>query len=1019
MTAVVLHISDIHIKSPKDPILKRGADIAACLYSTLVSASHIFIVVSGDVAFSGEMAQYEQAAGLFQKIREALEKETACPITFIVAPGNHDCDFTQNTGTRKLVVKSLEEDAAPEVDESIIDVCTSIQQPFFQFRDALEANPEARDDRLWRSSRFDVEGKVVGFEVLNISWVSKLKEDAGRLYFPVERYEGKFSNDVDVRLVVLHHPLNWFNQNTYRPFRAFVRKVANIVVSGHEHQGNVGVVQDAESESSAFVEGCVLQGEKNLSDSAFNVVVIDLAQAQFSSTQYKWDGTRYLATEEGSWADYHDLPAKRHNPLAITEGFEARLDDPGAFFKHPAETNISLSDLFVYPDLHKPGNGDERRRIFFSSSRLLAPEVTADGVVLEGDEKSGRTSLLYQLYRQYHDRGFVPLLIKGKDFRKASDSEIDALVRRAVQVQYGDRSATAFEQLPRTQKLLLLDDFDEGPLKAAEARIGLLCALRKRFGHLVITVGSMFEMREILDGDASRELVSLEHFKLQPFGHALRSQLIERWFSLGADGTVDEATFIARCDDAERKMNAVMKKTVIPSIPLYLLTLLQSVEAGRSGDFKESALGYYYEYLLTEAFQQSGVKPEMLTEYFQYSAYLAWEYHLQGKRELSEVELRGFNARFSKDWHTVDFSASLTVLLDARVLCKAGEDYAFRYPYIYYYLKGLYLSENLADLDTRAYIARCCKHLYVRDHANTVLFLAHHTNDEFVLKSIIEALHNLFKDRSPLRFDGDTKGVNRLILDAPKLKYSGEHPIEHRKRRSALEDELDDGHDGLAEREEDSEELSLLAQMATLLKTTEILGQVLKNQYAKIPRARKGDLLEELFNGPLRALRDFYDFFEKNPDGLVAEIEAAIQRRGKVGKEEDRKNIARKVVASIIQVFTVGFVMRAAQSANSDSLAEDVRSAVKKNGTLAFRLIELCIQLDSPKAIPRQMLKNLYEEVEKDAITVRLIQIMVLNRLYMFKTTEKDMQWLNQELAIDIGIQHAVSYLESKRRRIK
>lgn len=88
------------------------------------------------------------------------------------------------------------------------------------------------------------------------------------------------------------------------------------------------------------------------------------------------------------------------------------------------------------------------------------------------------------------------------------------------------------------------------------------------------------------------------------------------------------------------------------------------------------------------------------------------------------------------------------MLLNARILCKSGDDYAFRYPYIYYYLKGQYLSENLGDLSIRAYISHCCQHLYVRDHANTVLFLAHHTTDDFVLKSIGDALRNLFETKA-------------------------------------------------------------------------------------------------------------------------------------------------------------------------------------------------------------------------------------------------------------------------------
>ena len=1019
MTSVILHLSDMHIKSAKDPILKRAKSIAACVFSSLPSASRVFVVVSGDIAFSGQADQYALAATFFDEIRSTILAEAELPVSFVIAPGNHDCDFDKNNSARKMLIKSIDESDDPEIDASVIETCTSIQGDFFAFRDALENNPEAYGDSLWRTARYEVEGKSFSFECLNVSWVSKQKEEPGRLYFPVEHYKAEKSGGVDVRFVVLHHPLNWFSQTIYKPFKTFLRQTANIIISGHEHQANVGIVHDSESEKSAFVEGCVLQGEKDLSDSAFNVVVLDLEVSQFASTRYAWGGDMYKSSEEGSWADYHDLPAKRANPFPIADSFLERLDDPGAFFKHPGQTNITLSDIFVFPDLRKVGNGEDKRRSFISAQRLLSPEVTADGALVEGEEKAGCTSLLFELYRQYHGRGFVPILINGKELRRTADSEINSAIKHAVEVQYGKSHVEAFCQLPATQKLLLIDNFDDSSMKAADARADLLCALKKRFGHMVVTTGAMFEMREMLDGDASRQLLALQHYQLQPFGYLLRSQLIERWFALGADGTVDEATFIAQCDQAERLMDVVMAKTVVPSHPLYLLTLLQSMEAGRSGDFKESALGYYYQYLLTEAFQLSGVKPNKLTEIFQYSAHLAWEFHFRKKSELTKDELREFNDRFSKQWVTVDFSRRLDILLAARVLCRVGDDYKFRYPYIYYYLKGHFLSENLSDLDIRAYIGHCTEHLYVRDHANTVLFLAHHSNDEFVLNSISGALHGLFRAHAPVTFEGDTTGIKRLIEDAPKLTYTGESPVEHRKRRNELQDQLDDGHDGLSETEESSPELSLIAQMTMLFKTTEILGQVLKNQYAKIPRAQKVDLLEDLFNGPLRAIRDFYSYLEKNPDALVAEIDAALLRKGKVDKEEDRKAIARRVVASLVQIITFAFVLRAAQSANSDSLSEDVRDVVRKNQTLAFKLIELNIILDSPKAIPRQKLKQLHKDVEKDLVAARLLQIMVLNRLYMFKTTEQDMQWLNGELNIDLGIQHAITYQEKSRRLVR
>lgn len=1019
MSAVILHLSDIHIKTAADPILRRTQEIAACTFSFLPTASHVFVVVSGDIAFSGEPDQYGWAKCFFDGLRSSIQKETDSPVTFIVAPGNHDCDFNLNNATRKMLVKQLTESESPEVDASVIESCTALQGTFFKFREGLESTPDVEDDHLWRTSTHQVEGKAIAFDCLNISWVSQRQEEPGKLYFPVERYLDKRSNGADIRIVVMHHPLNWFGQNMYRPFRTFIRQLANIVISGHEHQGNVGINNDAESDKSAFVEGCVLQSDsKDLSDSSFNVVLLDLDKGQFSSTRFNWHGDRYASAEEGSWSDYHDLPAKRKNPFPIQSAFSGVLDDPGAFFRHPGRSNISLADVFVYPDMQHMGS-DDRRRSYVSSSRLLNPEVIADGVLIEGEEKAGRTSLLYQFYREYHDRGFVPLLIHGKDIKKTSDESLKTLIRREVVRQYGKEHVVAFEQLPKAQKLLLLDDFDDGQNKTASARADLLCALKKRFARVVVTVGDMFEMREMLDGDGAKELLSLEHYQLLHFGFTLRAKLIEKWFSLSADGTVDEASFLARCDQAERLMNAVMTRSVIPSIPLYLLTLLQSIDSGRSGDFKDSALGYYYQYLLTEAFQQNGVRSNKLTELFQYCGHLAWYFHAQGKQELSEINLREFNAQFSKVWHTVDFSPRIEALLNARVLSRVGEDYAFRYPYIYYYLKGQYLSENLADLDIRAYIGRCCEHLYVREHANTVLFLAHHTNDEFVLNSISESLHGLFRGRAPVTFNGDMLAVTKLIEDAPKLSYSGEAPKDHRNRVNQIRDDQNDGHDGLLDKEEMSTELSLIAQMTMLFKTTEILGQVLKNQYSKIQRDRKHDLLKELFNGPLRALSDFYAYFGKNPDALVAEIDSALKKHGKGKDEEERKSIARKIVANLVQLVSFLFVMKAAEGASSDSLSEDVRDVVKHNNTLAFRLIQLGVCLDSPKPIPREKLKQLHHDAAHNIVAARLIQLMVLNRLYMFKTTEQDMQWLTDELKLNISVQHAITYRSSRARRLK
>jgi hypothetical protein len=444
------------------------------------------------------------------------------------------------------------------------------------------------------------------------------------------------------------------------------------------------------------------------------------------------------------------------------------------------------------------------------------------------------------------------------------------------------------------------------------------------------------------------------------------------------------------------------------------------MDSNRADELRESALGYYYQYLLTEAFRQCDVKADKLTEIFQYCVHLAWYYHKAGKTELLEEDLREFNLQFSTTWHTVEFRPRLDLLVKARVLRRESEGFIFRYPYIYYHLKGQYISQNLADTKIRDYVEQCGRHLYVRDHANTILFLVHHTNDDFVINTIVDSLRKSFHEYKPVSFSGDSPTIAKILQHAPKLGYSGQSPEQHRKERNKLQDDLEDRDDGLADVEEsstklaDNEEgstrLDVAAGARTVITTTEILGQILKNQYSKILRTRKVEIITEIFNGSLRSLRSCWDSLE-SPDTITSEIQSALKSQMKEGSpEKKQQKLAQMILAIIVEGVTYSIVSKATDSVRSESLKEDVREAVQKNETLAFKLLELNVVLGSAGPIPRSRLKKIYREVKDDLVIARLIQIMVLHRLYMFRTKEQDMQWLASEFNFDLRRTRAISY---------
>lgn len=1013
MAAVILHLSDIHIKTDKDWVLDKASQIAACTFSSLHDATVVFIVVSGDIAFSGKPEQYDLAEQLLVQVKSAILNERLVELHFILCPGNHDCDFALNTNTRTLTLNGIRNDPL-QFDESVLETGAAIQIAYKAFAERLQSKDETRlGDLLWGVNRFTVEGKEVVIDSINVAWCSNLKEEPGSLVFPYERYAKHLNDSSDLRIAVLHHPLNWFSQASYRPFRELVRSVANVVISGHEHVGGVGEDMHSESGHSAYFEGCVLQSDKPMTDSSFNVAILNLEDSTYRCTRYQWTSLdAYTATEAGSWSDFRSLPRKLRNPFELTPAFAQVISDPGGAFEAKGSP-LRLADLFVFPDMQESVGRAEQKRIL-STSVLEDVGRLDGGVVLTGEEKVGATSLLYTLFQSFFDRGLVPLYVRGADIKGVSEKDLDIAIQNATLEQYGQRSIEPFRQTSSAKKVLLLDDFDDGTVKSSEKRANILALLAKRFPKYIVTANEVFDfddtVRRSHADDCLKELV---HYTLLPMGYSLRSRLVKRWFQrTSADGSLDEEALLTRCDQAERLLDAILARNIVPSLPLYLLTLLQSYDAGASSGFEESGLGEYYDYLLKAGLRSAGVAKQNWTSVIEYCSHLAWHLHATEHKEITKDDLREFNERFSKEQHKVEFDSRLKELVRARVLCEDGLYLRFRYHYIYYFLKGRFLAAQMSDLATQAYIRECCAHLYVRENANTILFLAHHAfKDSMFLDCIVQAVTAPFRSLAPIRFDGkETIALAEFIRDLPKLAYNGEQPEEMRERVNKAKDALDDGDDGLVDDKRAVNELDYLSQLISLFKTVEILGQILKNQIASVPRARRVDLIRLLIQGPLRALAAYCDLFMADRDVAEQEIAAMLEKRHALKDETERRELTKRLMANFLQLIAYGFVAKAVSSVSSDALQDDINAAAKAIDSPAARLIALGVQLDAPGKLPRPAISKCIEETEGDLLASRVLQFLTLRRLYMFRTSAQDQQWLASQDVLEIKAQQAIGF---------
>ncbi|QWT45001.1 STAND family AAA ATPase [Azospira inquinata] len=1019
MNLLILHLSDIHIKDESDAILKRGNAIGRTAFKDIPLVDAVAIALTGDIAFSGNATEYNLARTFVSDIVKSIKTQSDIPIHVLMSPGNHDCDFgSRNADVREIVIEKIRATDPDNIKESIIEECTKIQESFFKFRDDLTVSPPLHSDKLWQSYIIEVGGKTVIFHCLNVAWMSQLHEQQGQIVFPTTRYETISTIKADASIVCMHHPINWFSQASYRPFRQFVRKCGHLILTGHEHEQAVAFVDETDSGESVSIDGGVLQAD-NEEQSRFNLIFLAIEKQEYSVSFHDWDGTRYVPIEiDSSWSSFRRLPEKRKNEFEISADFSRQLDDAGARFTHHGKSrDLALDDVFVYPEMRLLGE-DEKRRKFVDSANLRRPENLERGALIRGREQYGKTSLLRQLFRSYHSRGFVPIFVPGKSIINSSPREMQKIIEAAVIKCYGKSTITSFWQVGLKKRVLLLDDIDESKL-SGKFFSNAIEYLSKTFAVLIVTCSEMFEFRALFAPESSNFLKSINQYELLEFGNKRRHDLIKRWVSLG-DGAVSVEKLIALIDQGEGLVMAVLGEGVVPSTPFFVLTLLQSVESGSIANLQYSALGEYYRYLIIHSLELQSVSREEHNEILNYCAHLAW-FIYRSSNECGRIDKNAFEKYHHTfaDLHglSLPFFDRRELLLAAKLLDSLDGGYGFRYPYLYYFFLGMYLAEHLDEDEVQGIIRECCKNLHRQENGNIILFLAHHSRDKRVYESILTVMQTHYSKHRPITFDDDVGVVNRLVESAPQRIYEDTDILKNRAELCELRDEHNNANRVMLENP-DTLPSELIAIMS-LMRTIDILGQFLKNHYGQLPATIKITLIKELFDGGLRGLRDLFELLFANSDGLVRSIEGVLEKRGIENNPIRRNARAKREMFEFLGILAFAFIRRCGVSVASPHLRKVIEKVIENSPTTANRLILSAIELEKCGGLENfEALRSFNKEITSNSFAQSILQQLVVTHMHLYPTSAAQKQRACAELKIEIRAQGALDLVNKGNKRM-
>ena len=301
-----LHLSDFHFRADGDPFSQTvSADALRVDAPSRISGEYPlqFVVITGDIAFSGKPTEYEVAAAFVRSLASELDVDMN---RFFVVPGNHDVDRTTQQylyhgAHQQLTNQQAVDDFLGNDDER--RALLERQAAFRAFREEFPADSaQETPDGLARVRSLDLDGLRVCILELNSAWLSGSSDQAGNLILGERQIIGALElvnpHAPHLTIGLTHHPLDWISDFDWRSCRGRLLPSLNILQSGHLHRYEMSAVVMPGTE-------CLLIGAGSSHatrhyENSYNLVEFDVGASKCTVHQFVYVPEAGSFTEQGT-----------------------------------------------------------------------------------------------------------------------------------------------------------------------------------------------------------------------------------------------------------------------------------------------------------------------------------------------------------------------------------------------------------------------------------------------------------------------------------------------------------------------------------------------------------------------------------------------------------------------------------------------------------------------------------------------------------------------------------------------
>ena len=494
--------------------------------------------------------------------------------------------------------------------------------------------------------------------------------------------------------------------------------------------------------------------------------------------------------------------------------------------------DIRLNDLFVFPSLYF--NADEKVSFAVDNVNQIIEKKYA---LIDGDDLSGKTALCFHLLLTLVKEEKPVIFIDLKEVANKKPS------MKVYQEIYSQQFQGDFLLWQKQEGItVILDNLSHSPNSMEHVIFA-----KENFHNVVVTVSS--DIYRAYWHDDSR-LANFANIKIDRLSHAKQEKLIRKWTGLSNQSV---SITDGRIDQIEDKINSVIiNNRIVPRYPFYVLSILQLNEGFMPNDLKITAHGHCYYAMILAHLLKSGINKEDsdINSCINFASHLAFYIYNEGHNAspVGEHEFKNFIERYKKEFVVKDSTIKRLQSQDYGII----KDRKFRNPYMYYYFLGKYLSDH--SVANRNIIESMADKSYVRTNCLALIFIIHHSQDNDLIDDLVLRTMCSLENVPPSTLSPEeTKVLQSLVSGIPEDITSENNVAEERQKEREARDLSDQENFGA---DEDGEsDYKGMNEVYRILKNNEILGQILRNKYGSLTKAKIMEIIETVADGGLRMIK--------------------------------------------------------------------------------------------------------------------------------------------------------------------